>query len=167
MQRVRTTSLPYAIAALAVGVLSVAFVLAGCAAPRAEGPAPAGGGAVPVANLGDSALARAARRETDRGALPTRPGEFVVVQPRLGGDGELYAAVRNRAAVPATGVRFVVARVDREGGIEDGPYTIDLGRRILQPDDVVLVPTRLGPYRDRQVLPYVKFEVRAAQSLAE
>jgi hypothetical protein len=62
-------------------------------------------------------------------------------------------------------VTFVVAVVDRTGAIADGPYTIDLGRQILQPSDVVMVPTRLGPYQDRAVLPYVKFEVVGAQAV--
>jgi hypothetical protein len=77
----------------------------------------------------------------------------------------VYAAVRNRAAVPATGVKFVVAVVDRSGAIKEGPYEIDLGRQILQPSETVSVPTRLGPYQDPAVLPFVKFEVQAAQPL--
>lgn len=121
--------------------------------------------AAPVTSLGDSAATAAARRDSDRSALAGQPAQYVVVQPRLAADGELYAAVRNRAAVPATGVRFVVAVVDGAGAIAEGPYTIDLGRQILQPSDVVMVPTRLGPYQDRKVLAYVKFEVQSAQPL--
>jgi hypothetical protein len=147
-----------------VGTALVGAALAGCAS--APPPAPfSPAGPTPVTSLGDSASALAARRETDRGALAVRPADYVAVQPRLADDGELYAAVRNRAAVPATGVRFVVAVVDRTGAIAEGPYTIDLGRQILAPSDVIMVPTRLGPYQDRAVLPFVKFEVQAAQAL--
>lgn len=121
--------------------------------------------ATPVKQLGDSAAAAATRRDSDRNSLAGKPAQFVVVQPRLADDGEIYAAVRNRATVPATGVKFVVAVVDRTGAISDGPYTIDLGRQILQPSDVIMVPTRLGPYQDRAVLPFVKFEVQSAQPL--
>jgi hypothetical protein len=121
--------------------------------------------ATPVKQLGDSAAAAAARRETDRARLADHAAQYVVVQPRLANDGELYAAVRNRAAVPATNVKFVVAVVDRTGAISEGPYTIDLGRQILQPSDLIMVPTRLGPYQDRAVLPFVKFEVQSAQPL--
>ncbi len=143
---------------------TLALVLAGCGGARPyEAAAPAT--PVPVRSLGDSAAAQAAQRDVDRGALGRRPAEYVSVQPRLANDGELYAAVRNRAAVPATGVKFVVALVDGAGAIKDGPYTIDLGRQILQPSDVVMVPTRLGPYQDRGVLPFVKFEVQTAQAL--
>ncbi len=147
---------------------SAAAVLAACGTTPSYAPQRLSGAplaATPVAQLGDSAAAAAARRETDRSTLAERPAQYVVVQPRLANDGELYAAVRNRAAVPATGVKFVVAVVDRTGAITDGPYTIDLGRQILQPSDVVMVPTRLGPYQDRAVLPYVKFEVVGAQAV--
>lgn len=148
---------------------AAAAALAGCGttarheAQRLQGAPLA---ATPVASLGDSAAAAAARREADRASLADAPAQFVSIQPRLASDGELYAAVRNRAAVPATGVKFVVAVVDRSGEVKEGPYTIDLGRQILPPSEVVMVPTRLGPYQDRAVLTSVKFEVQSAQPLA-
>lgn len=122
--------------------------------------------AAPVTALGDSAAAAAARRDADRAGLGADPAQYLSIQPRLASDGELYAAVRNRAAVPATGVKFVVAVVDRSGEVKEGPYTIDLGRQILPPSEVVMVPTRLGPYQDRAVLTSVKFEVQSAQPLS-
>jgi hypothetical protein len=148
----------------------VVAALAGCGttarqdAQRMQGAPLA---ATPVAALGDSAAAAAARREADRASLAAEPAQYVSIQPRLASDGELYAAVRNRAAVPATGVKFVVAVVDRSGEVKEGPYTIDLGRQILTPSEVVMVPTRLGPYQDRAVLTSVKFEVQSAQPLAQ
>lgn len=144
------------------------LALGGCSSRPAYEPQRLSGAplaATPVKQLGDSAASAAARRDSDRATLAGHPAQFVVVQPRLANDGEVYAAVRNRAAVPATGVKFVVAVVDKTGAISDGPYTIDLGRQILQPSDVLMVPTRLGPYQDRSVLPFVKFEVQSAQPL--
>jgi hypothetical protein len=148
---------------------AAAAVVAGCGTTaRHELQRPQGAplAATPVTSLGDSAAAAAARRESDRASLAGEPAQYVSIQPRLASDGELYAAVRNRAAVPATGVVFVVAVVDRAGAVKEGPYTIDLGRQILPPSEVVMVPTRLGPYQDRAVLTSVKFEVQSAQPLA-
>lgn len=155
-----------------VGAASAAacvLTLAAC------GSAPVRGGALPqplestpapvVIPEGDSSANLAARRQLALQTMSARPAEFLVVQPRLAADGEIYAAVRNRAAVPATGVKFVVAVVDRSGAIKEGPYEIDLGRQILQPSETVSVPTRLGPYQDPAVLPFVKFEIQAAQPL--
>ena len=153
----------------AVLACAAAALVAGCGTnPRYEpqrllGAPPA---ATPVAALGDSAAAAAVRREADTAGLAAEPARYVSIQPRLASDGELYAAVRNRAAVPATGVSFVVAVVDRSGEVKEGPYTIDLGRQILPPSEVVMVPTRLGPYQDRAVLTSVKFEVQSAQPLS-
>lgn len=168
-ERLRLARVPYYLSAAAIAV-ACAVVLAGC------GSAPArGGGAAPqpiaptpapvVIPEGDSSANLAARRQAALASMASRPAEFLLVQPRLAADGELYAAVRNRAAVPATGVKFVVAVVDRQGAIKEGPYEIDLGRQILQPSETVNVPTRLGPYQDPAVLPFVKFEVQAAQPL--
>jgi hypothetical protein len=144
-----------------------AFVSACSSTPKVDAQRLSGTpvAATPVKQLGDSAADAAARRERDRARLADNAAQYVVVQPRLANDGELYAAVRNRAAVPATNVKFVVAVVDRTGAISEGPYTIDLGRQILQPSDLIMVPTRLGPYQDRAVLPFVKFEVQSAQPL--
>jgi hypothetical protein len=149
--------------------LAAAAVLAGCGTKARYEPQRMQGApltATPVTALGDSAATAAARRDADRTALAEQPSQYVSIQPRLASDGELYAAVRNRAAVPATGVKFVVAVVDRGGEVKEGPYTIDLGRQILPPSEVVMVPTRLGPYQDRAVLTSVKFEVQSAQPLA-
>lgn len=167
-ERLRLARLPYLLSAAAIAVACV-VVLAGCGSTPSRG----GGAPQPIAPTpapvvipeGDSSANLAARRQLALTAMASRPAEFLVAQPRLASDGEIYAAVRNRSAVPATGVKFVVAVVDRQGAIKEGPYEIDLGRQILQPSETVNVPTRLGPYQDPAVLPFVKFEIQAAQPL--
>ncbi|MFO0449745.1 MAG: M48 family metalloprotease, partial [Pseudomonadota bacterium] len=62
-----------------------------------------------------------ARREAARLGLARDPARYFQLEPRLARDGEVYAAIRNRAGIAVTGVRFVVAVVDRAGAVVTGP----------------------------------------------
>lgn len=118
-----------------------------------------------AAAASESDVGAAARREGSRIGLARDPAQFFALEPRLARDGQVYAAIQNRAGVAVTGVRFVAAVVDASGAVQAGPYEVNLGRQILQPNEVATVATRLGPYQDPNVLPYVKFQIRAAQAV--
>jgi len=89
--------------------------------------------------------------------------QYLFIEPRFDEDGRVALVVGNRSASPLTDVSILVGIVDRSGRTVDGPTRVSIGSRRILPQKSVTLRSSLGPYKNAEVLRYVRWKVERAR----
>jgi predicted Zn-dependent protease len=88
---------------------------------------------------------------------------YLSIEPRLDEHGRIALVVGNRLASPLTDVSILVGIVDRSGRTVEGPTRVSTGGRQILPQKGMALRSSLGPYKNAEVLRYVRWKVESAR----